>query len=211
MTQRSYDYLFKIMLVGSGSGSGSGSGVGITSILSRYVDNKFNDNYIPSTGIDFKFKMIKIDDLLAKVQIWDWSGSGSGMGEFRGIETSFARNPNGMIIVYDVTCRESFDNVRHSIREIRRYMDLNTPIMIVGNKSDNSDRQVSEDELKVLAADCNVMCIECSAKMNINIDKIFEEITREIIKLKKTCEKDLIESNKIKLDNNKSYINKCWS
>ena len=212
MARRDYDYLFKIILVENrfqpfNKNIIIRSGVGKSSILLRYADNIFNDKYIPSLGVDFRFKNIVTDNIKVKMQIWDLLVDERLMG----IRSSFVKDPHGIIIVYDITSKESFDNIKYLIEDIRRYIDPKTPIMIVGNKLDLSDiRQVSEDELKVLATEYNVIYIECSAKMNINIDKIFEEISRKIISLRN--------SSVIKLDRNISdrnisnrNRNICWS
>ncbi|WBY58514.1 ras-related protein Rab-1B [Plasmodium yoelii yoelii] len=106
----SYDSLFKILLIGD-------SGVGKSCLLLRFADDTYTDSYISTIGVDFKIKTIEIDDKIIKLQIWDTAGQ----ERFRTITSSYYRGAQGIIIVYDVTDRDSFNNVKNWIIEIEKY------------------------------------------------------------------------------------------
>eukprot|EP01129_Flabellula_baltica_P013544 TRINITY_DN6308_c0_g1_i1.p1 TRINITY_DN6308_c0_g1~~TRINITY_DN6308_c0_g1_i1.p1 ORF type:complete len:193 (-),score=32.86 TRINITY_DN6308_c0_g1_i1:8-586(-) len=153
----------KLLFVGDAS-------VGKSSIILRYVDDAFSN--LPSTiGVDFKTVTVDMEGKEILLEIWDTAGQ----ERFRTVVASYYRNANGYILVFDVTRRETFDNLDYWINQLTE----NSPsedsfILIIGNKVDlEADREVSEDEARefVTSRLCNY--IECSAKQNINIDHIF--------------------------------------
>jgi Ras-related protein Rab-1A len=164
-----YDYLFKFVLIGD-------SGVGKSSLLLRYVEDIFNENYISTIGVDFKIKTIKIDGKVAKMQIWDTAGQ----ERFRTITSSYYRGAHGIIIVYDVTDQMSFNNINQWIVEVTRYAGYDVDKLIVGNKCESSDRVVSYNDAKKYADDLNISFIETSAKKSINVEEIFTTIASQI-------------------------------
>ena len=105
-----YDYLFKMLIIGN-------SGVGKSCLLLRYAENSFNENFFNTIGVDFKLKTVKHENDVIKLQIWDTAGQ----ERFRTLTASYYRGAQGIIIVYDVTDRETFDNVRTWINEIEKY------------------------------------------------------------------------------------------
>lgn len=94
----SFDALFKIVLIGE-------SDTGKTSMLLRFVDNKFSPEYQCTIGVDFKIKTLRVDDSVVKMQIWDTAGQ----ERFRSISQAYYRNSQGAVAVYDVTNRASFE------------------------------------------------------------------------------------------------------
>ena len=104
-----YEYLFKLLLIGN-------SGVGKSCILMRYADNSFTENFFNTIGVDFKIKTITLNDQVIKMQIWDTAGQ----DRFRTLTSSYYRGAHGIIIVYDVTNKDSFDNVRQWMQEIEK-------------------------------------------------------------------------------------------
>eukprot|EP01083_Nonionella_stella_P172877 594594_1 len=105
-----YDYLLKVVMVGD-------SGVGKSSLLKRFANRDFTGDYISTIGVDFEIKTLEIDGKTVKLQIWDTAGQ----ERFRTITSSYYRGAHGIIIVYDITDKESFDNVRQWLFEIDRY------------------------------------------------------------------------------------------
>lgn len=165
-----YDYLFKLLLIGD-------SGVGKSSILSSFADDQFTESHISTIGVDFKITTTSIDNSIVKLQIWDTAGQ----ERFRTITTSYYRGAHGIIVVYDITDRESFDNIKSWLEEIERYGTSNTNIILIGNKSDLPDkRKVSVEEAESFAEVNEFTFIETSAKTNCNISKMFNNLSREI-------------------------------
>ena len=125
-----YDYLFKMLIIGN-------SGVGKSCLLLRYAENSFNENFFNTIGVDFKLKTVKHENDVIKLQIWDTAGQ----ERFRTLTASYYRGAQGIIIVYDVTDRETFDNVRTWINEIEKYSQAGVCKILVGNKCDMEDRR----------------------------------------------------------------------
>jgi Ras-related protein Rab-1A len=158
-----YDYLFKLLLIGD-------SGVGKSSLLLRFADHTFDDRYISTIGVDFKIRTVDLQGKTIKLQIWDTAGQ----ERFRTIVSSYYRGAHGIIIVYDVTDRDSFDNVKHWLSEVDRYGVENVEKLLIGNKSDlTSKRRVDPAEAKELAERLGIQMIETSAKQSTNVDKAF--------------------------------------
>lgn len=165
-----YDYLFKILLIGNPS-------VGKSSIFGQYVDNNYYDLGVSTLGLDFKIKTIKIDNKYIKLQIWDTGGQ----ERFKPITRSYYRGSHGIIIVFDITNRNSFDNIRNWIYEINNHSE-NTCNILVGNKIDlNDKREITYKEAKEFADMYDLKYIEVSASNNINIDNIFDFLSKELI------------------------------
>jgi small GTP-binding protein len=179
----SYDYLFKLLIVGE-------SGVGKTCMLLRFADNTFEDDFLSTIGVDFKVKEIVLDSKKVKLQIWD----SAGQERFRNITNSYYRNSNGIIIVYDVTSRDSFDKVTDWIQEVRRYVPT-VPLIVVGNKCDLIEkRQVPTETGEELGQKQGIIFLETSAKTNTNIDAAFEELSKKLVEHENSKPKDTVPS-----------------
>eukprot|EP00744_Colponema_vietnamica_P001790 GILI01002920.1.p1 GENE.GILI01002920.1~~GILI01002920.1.p1 ORF type:complete len:208 (-),score=67.56 GILI01002920.1:257-880(-) len=165
-----YDYLFKLLLIGD-------SGVGKSCLLLRFADDTYTESYISTIGVDFKIRTIELDGKTIKLQIWDTAGQ----ERFRTITSSYYRGAHGIIIVYDVTDRESFNNVKQWMHEIDRYACENVNKLLVGNKSDlTSKKDVTYDEGKELADSLGIQFLETSAKNATNVEQSFILMASEI-------------------------------
>lgn len=165
-----YEYLFKLLLIGN-------SGVGKSCILMRYADNSFTENFFNTIGVDFKIKTITLNDQVIKMQIWDTAGQ----DRFRTLTSSYYRGAHGIIIVYDVTSKESFDNVRTWMQEIEKFASENVNKLLVGNKWDlEEQREVTTDEGKDLAKKYDIPFLEVSAKNAVCVDDTFTTMATEI-------------------------------
>uniref|UniRef100_A0A3B3Z0R5 Uncharacterized protein n=1 Tax=Poecilia mexicana TaxID=48701 RepID=A0A3B3Z0R5_9TELE len=158
-----YDYLFKLLLIGD-------SGVGKSCLLLRFADDTYTESYISTIGVDFKIRTIDMDGKTVKLQIWDTAGQ----ERFRTITSSYYRGAHGIIIVYDVTEQESFNNVKQWLDEIDRYACENVSRLLVGNKSDLvSKKVVDAATAQDLASSLKIPFLETSAKSADNVEKAF--------------------------------------
>jgi len=191
--QAEYDYLFKLVLIGD-------SGVGKSSLVLRYCDNTFTENYGSTIGVgkldflvfffctvhsppntirsDFKLQMVEIDGKTVKQQIWDTAGQ----ERFRTITTSYYRHAHGIIVAFDVTDRDTYDNVlKVWTQDVDRFAPKNVSILVVGNKADlHARRVVSFDEGKHLADRLGAHYVETSARDSNNVADAFMSLSRTI-------------------------------
>jgi len=169
---KDFDLLFKCLLIGD-------SGVGKSCLLLRFAENAFTENFISTIGVDFKIKMMDIDGKRVKMQIWDTAGQ----ERFQTITTSYYRGAHGLIVMFDVTNRASFDNVKKWLGDIERYAPSGVVKMLVGNKVDLVDRRVVDFfAAKELADGLNMQYLETSAKDSTNVREAFEKLGRDIMK-----------------------------
>mmetsp|Transcript_11607 Transcript_11607/g.16472 ORF Transcript_11607/g.16472 Transcript_11607/m.16472 type:complete len:203 (-) Transcript_11607:197-805(-) len=165
-----YDYLFKLLLIGD-------SGVGKSCLLLRFADDTYTESYISTIGVDFKIRTIDLDTKTVKLQIWDTAGQ----ERFRTITSSYYRGAHGIIVVYDVTDRDSFTNVKQWLHEIERYACENVNKLLVGNKSDlESKRAIPAEEAKEFADSLGIDFLETSAKNAENVEKAFMMMASQI-------------------------------
>ncbi|KAL5728891.1 WD40 repeat protein [Ranunculus cassubicifolius] len=165
-----YDYLFKLLLIGD-------SGVGKSCLLLRFADDSYLESYISTIGVDFKIRTVEQDGKTMKLQIWDTAGQ----ERFRTITSSYYRGAHGIIIVYDVTDQESFNNVKTWLSEINRYASDHVNKLLVGNKCDmTSNKVISYETGKALADEMGIPFLETSAKNATNVEQAFMTMTSEI-------------------------------
>ncbi|KAH9678710.1 ras-related protein rabd2c [Citrus sinensis] len=159
-----YDYLFKLLLIGD-------SGVGKSCLLLRFADDSYLDSYISTIGVDFL-----VISFVLNMQ-WDTAGQ----ERFRTITSSYYRGAHGIIIVYDVTDQESFNNVKQWLNEIDRYASENVNKLLVGNKCDLTDKKVvSYETAKAFADEIGIPFMETSAKDSLNVEQAFMAMTADI-------------------------------
>mmetsp|Transcript_64034 Transcript_64034/g.133511 ORF Transcript_64034/g.133511 Transcript_64034/m.133511 type:complete len:202 (+) Transcript_64034:109-714(+) len=165
-----YDYLFKLLLIGD-------SGVGKSCLLLRFADDTYTESYISTIGVDFKIRTLELDGKTIKLQIWDTAGQ----ERFRTITSSYYRGAHGIIVVYDVTDQESFNNVKQWMNEIDRYASDKVNKMLVGNKCDLTSKKVVDyDAAKEFADQLGIPFLETSAKNSTNVEQAFITMAAEI-------------------------------
>ncbi|KAJ2724762.1 ras GTPase [Coemansia sp. Benny D115] len=165
-----YDYLFKLLLIGD-------SGVGKSCLLLRFADDTYTESYISTIGVDFKIRTIELDGRTVKLQIWDTAGQ----ERFRTITSSYYRGAHGIIVVYDVTDKETFNNVKQWLQEIDRYASEGVNKLLVGNKCDLEDsRQVNYTEAEEFAQQLSISFLETSAKDATNVEQAFLTMAKQI-------------------------------
>ncbi len=164
------DFAIKILLLGDSS-------VGKTCFLKRYTDNTFQDAYLSTIGFDFKFKFITLDNgKTVKVQLWDTAGQ----ERFRTIAKSYYKGAHGIVLIYDVTNRKTYDNIRKWLNQIKDEASNKISIILVANKIDSEERQVSVEEGETLAKASNLPIFEASAKDSINVEESFKFLIEQI-------------------------------
>ncbi|WMV22110.1 hypothetical protein MTR67_015495 [Solanum verrucosum] len=165
------DYLFKSVLVGD-------SAVGKSNLLSRFARNQFQLDSKPTIGVEFAYRNIRVGDKLIKAQIWDTAGQ----ERFRAITSSYYRGALGALLVYDITRRTTFENLRKWLHELREYGSSDMVIVLVGNKSDlsNSSRQVNIEDGQSLAQLEGLSFLETSAMENLNVEEAFLQMINKI-------------------------------
>ncbi|KAJ0984050.1 hypothetical protein J5N97_002406 [Dioscorea zingiberensis] len=165
-----YDYLFKIVLIGD-------SGVGKSNILSRFTRNEFCLESKSTIGVEFATRTLQIEGKTVKAQIWDTAGQ----ERYRAITSAYYRGAVGALLVYDITKRQTFDNVQRWLRELRDHADSNIVIMMAGNKSDLKHlRSVQEEDAQEFAEKEGLSFLETSALEAHNIEKAFQTVLTEI-------------------------------
>ena len=168
---REYDYLFKIVLIGD-------TCVGKSCILVRFSDDLFEDNYITTIGVDFRFKTMVVKNKTAKIQIWDTAGQ----ERYRSITTAYYRGAAAIIICFDSTNKESFNNLNNWIDEIGKYTDKDVDKLILMNKCDlKKERQIDKNEILNFEKENGIKILEVSAKTGEGVDKAFEYIIEKLI------------------------------
>ena len=195
-------YILKLLTIGD-------QFVGKSSIINRYIDDKFNENITPTLAIDYKTKMIQKGENLIKISIYDTAGE----EKYRHLIKNYYNGSNGILLVFDITDKNSFDNLNFWLDELEKNCNLNNLyIFLVGNKTDlKKERKVSYDEAKNFADMKKIPYIEISAKTGDNIDKLFNDFIKgtiiNIIEQKKKDNSFLKESFKISfLDKDKKTI-----
>jgi len=170
MSTAEHDYFFKILLIGD-------SGVGKSCLLLRFADDSWTDSHISTIGVDFKIKTLNCDSKVIKLQIWDTAGQ----ERFRTITSSYYRGAQGIILVFDCTDMESFNNVKQWLGEIDRYACENVNKLLVGNKVDLvSGRVVDKNVATEFAESMNIPYIETSAKNASGVEEAFMMMARAI-------------------------------
>lgn len=179
-------------------------GVGKTSLLSRYVDQRFSESYCPTIGVDFKF--CTLDNSTTKLQIWDTAGQ----KKYQSITAPYLKGTKLFYVVYDVTKRESFENVQARVGEIRK-IDPDANIVLIGNKAESDKRVVAETEGRALANTLNCLHFyEADAKSGLNVHTAFINPAREIAASIEQLPLDL-ESLKQSIDGIRDQYKNDWS
>ena len=122
--KRDYDYLFKIVIIGD-------SNVGKSCLLIRFADDCFTENYITTIGVDFRFRTLKVAKKNVKLQIWDTAGQ----ERYRTITNAYYRGSDAIILVADVSNKQSFDNIPEWLGEVGKYTEEDIRKILLINKS----------------------------------------------------------------------------
>uniref|UniRef100_A0A673AK37 RAB37, member RAS oncogene family n=1 Tax=Sphaeramia orbicularis TaxID=375764 RepID=A0A673AK37_9TELE len=123
----------------------------------------------------FQNKVVTVDNVKVKLQIWDTAGQ----ERFRSVTHAYYRDAHALLLLYDITSKSSFDNIRAWLTEIHEYAQSDVVIMLLGNKADmSSDRAIRRDEGERLAREYSVPFMETSAKTGVNVDLAFTAVAK---------------------------------
>ncbi|XP_027447432.2 EF-hand calcium-binding domain-containing protein 4B isoform X2 [Zalophus californianus] len=179
----SLDRLFKIVLVGN-------SAVGKTSFLRRFCEERFAPGLAATVGIDYRVKMVRVDDSFVALQLWDTAGQ----ERYRCITQQFFRKADGVIVMYDVTARQSFLSVRQWLSSVEEAVGDYIPVLLLGNKIDNEkEREVPRGLGEQLAKENNLIFYECSAYSGHNTKESLLHLARILKKQEDTAREDTIQ------------------
>lgn len=172
MEKEDPDFVFKVLLLGEAS-------VGKTSLTNRYVKSEFSSNYSVTLCLDVMRKVVTIGKQKCSLQIWDTVGQ----EKYRTITSSFYKGSKGIVLVFSVTQRHSFETMQVWIDSILEYADLSTlSLVLVGNKADlHTERQVSREEAEELARRLKVQYFETSAKEGTGVETAFVALCTDMI------------------------------
>ena len=167
-----FNYLLKYIIIGDSS-------VGKSSIMVKYIHGGFDEEFKTTIGVEFGSKNIIIKEKIYRVQIWDTAGEET----FRSITRSYYKNSVCAFVVYDVTNKNTFTNVKNWVDDCKKQTPKNVIMLLVGNKIDLEDkREVSFEEGENFAKDNSMLFYETSAKNGDNIENIFYDSAEIIAK-----------------------------
>jgi len=187
MEDDNYEMMFKVVLVGD-------SFVGKTNIMSKYLKNEFHEDSKATVGVEFGSRQFNIEGHVVKAQIWDTAGQ----ERYKAITSAYYKGAKGAFIVYDITRKESFDNVTKWAEQLKSTADKNLTIIIIGNKTDLEDqRQVKTEEGQNKANELESAFIETSAASGSNLDKAFEMMINEVYK---KCHEEMLAEGDVEIE-----------
>ena len=190
-----YDKTCQILIIGD-------SLVGKTCLIQRYANGIFKEDYITTVGLDFHTKQEMINNLTVSIKLWDTAGQ----ERFKALTASFFRNADGVVLAYDVTNSESFDNLKFWINSIKTNLfekNIFIPIIIIGNKIDLEDmRDISKDIANKFAKENNFKYFETSAKTGEGVDEAFRDLVNQILANSDKNEEAAKERKSVKIEDN---------
>lgn len=165
-------YTHKLVLLGD-------SCVGKSSILLRYIRDKFNDDECSTIGASFLTSKIALDDCIIKFEIWDTAGQ----ERYHSLAPLYYRNSSAIFIVFDITSYTSYVKAKSWVNELKRSGPETAIIVLVGNKIDMiENKKINSDKVNEYARENDIYYIETSAKTKHNIDKLFKDVALNVPK-----------------------------
>ena len=163
--------------------------VGKTSLVEIITGFDFNPSKIATVGIEHSFLNKEFDGKMRRFQIFDTAGQ----EKYQSLSASTIQVADGYILVFDVGRKNTLELINKWIKYINDYVEVDKKVIIlIGNKIDIENREISEEEGKKFAQSKNFKYFETSAKDNIGVEKAFNEIIKDIYELNKNLEKDTI-------------------
>ena len=180
------EYVIKILTLGD-------SGVGKTSIIQKFVNDKFNQNMLSTIGVDFQSKVIIINNTKIKLKIWDTTGQ----ERFKTLTSQYYNGADGALLIFDVTSKLSFERINFWINELKEKKKLNElGLLLIGNKIDLVNKRIiDKEEAENFAKNNNLSYYETSALKNININNIIIDIAKQCLNNIKRNDENIINNS----------------
>jgi Ras-related protein Rab-2A len=175
MAEEHPDMIFKVIIIGD-------SGVGKSCFFMQFTEGDFKDDHNVTIGVEYGARLLNVGNKLVKLELWDTAGQEA----FRAITRSFYRNANGVVLMYDLTRLESFENLEDWLREVKTNSASDISVLLVGNMLDLADeeREVDKETAQKFVNDNKLDgFIEASAKTSDNVNAAFIKIA-EILQKK---------------------------
>ena len=188
---------YKILILGD-------SKVGKSCFLTRYADKTYQEDYLSTIGMDYKIKNYELENgAIIKLYIWDTAGQ----DRFRSITSNYYKGADGIILIYDITKQETFNNVRNWITSIKEEAPAKVVLILVGNKvDDEKHRTVHQSEGEKIADEYNLPFLECSAKSDINVTETFDVLIKKIVEINpKNKQGQKLQQNRIVFGEKKKF------
>ena len=162
------------------------SAVGKTSYILKYTENNFQPVYLTTIGVDFKSKEITLNDKKYKIIFYDTTGE----ERFRSIAVNTVKNAHGIVLMYDITKKKTFEDISLWMKGIKEIKPDNFPIILIGNKCDlKEEREVKTTDGENLANEYNIGFYETSNKDGINIEESCLNLINRVIAYNKNLKK----------------------
>ena len=169
ISEGNYNYLIKFIIIGDAA-------VGKSNLLVRYTSGQFKEEYQLTIGVEFGSNNVIISDNTYRIQIWDTAGQEN----FRSITRSYYKNTACAIIVYEISNKKSFENISSWIEECKNTAPKSILMVLVGNKCDLDNREVTEEEGREFAEKNGMLFFETSAKTGKNVEELFKQSVKVI-------------------------------
>ena len=169
ISEGNYNYLLKFIIIGDAA-------VGKSNLLVRYTSGQFKEEYQLTIGVEFGSNNVIISDNIYRIQIWDTAGQEN----FRSITRSYYKNTACAIIVYEISNKKSFENISSWIEECKNTAPKSILMVLVGNKCDLDNREVTEEEGREFAEKNGMLFFETSAKTGKNVEELFKQSVKVI-------------------------------
>ena len=184
-----YDKTIQLLVIGDSS-------VGKTSLITRYTNGTFKEEYLATVGLDYYSKVEAINNQTINVKLWDTAGQ----ERYKALTQNYFRNAEGVLLTFDVTNTDSFNNLKDWIGSIKTNMESKNiflPLIIVGNKIDMEDsREINKEDADKFASDNNYKYFETSAKTGEGVDDAIRDLVNQVINQGDQLDDQKIEARK---------------
>ena len=193
-----YDRIVQLLVIGDSS-------VGKTSLITRYTNGTFKEEYLATVGLDYYSKNEEFNNQTIQVKLWDTAGQ----ERFKALTQNYFRNAEGVLLAFDVTNEESFNNLKDWISSIKINMEAKNiflPLIVVGNKIDmENDREITKEEAEKFASENKYKYFETSAKTGEGVDEAIKELINLVLNQNQVDEQKIEARKSVPLkDNNQN-------